>query len=256
MKENVGHAAFVVNLLFAASAVASVETIGPLGINSAGLTTANGLPLNGGAVGTHSPIAIGQVELFRPGDPDFDTNQAYYNASVNPAGVYFLTAGAPPTFNAQADDQTEIGPPPYPLAANAGQHAVGVAGIMISTAADAPPMPSTPTGVAPAARLYSEGIPNSANSAEEAAIAMQHLVTLPGIDIRALNYSVLTPLPSGGDTDGNTVLTQFVDWSAHEHDVLYVLIGTQTSTTNPVPTDNFNGITVGASSQVGGTGKY
>ena len=56
----------------------------------------------------------------------------------------------------------------------------------------------------------------------------------------------------------NSLLTQFVDWSSHQHDVLYVLAGTEVSTTNPLPTDNFNGITVSASTNIhaGSTGAY
>jgi hypothetical protein len=50
--------ALALDAVLSATAIASVDTIGPNGINSAGLTTANGLPLNGGPVGTVSAVAI------------------------------------------------------------------------------------------------------------------------------------------------------------------------------------------------------
>ena len=210
-------AACAIGLAISAKAIASVDTIGPNGIDSAGLTTANGLPLDGGAVGSVNPVAIGQVELSRSADYTFDTDPMLYNTDVNPAGVFRLRY-TPVTFAATPNAMDEIG------GAN-GQHALEVAGVMISTSTDTPPTPHTPTGVAPGAALYSIGIPNTSNSDQEAAVAMQHLATLAGVDIRAINYSALTPLPSGDTTDGNSLLTEFVDWSAHEHDVLYVCAG-------------------------------
>ncbi len=56
----------------------------------------------------------------------------------------------------------------------------------------------------------------------------------------------------GGNTkfDGNSLLTQFVDWSAAEHDVLYIVAGNQGKMI-PIPKDHFNGITVAASEKVG-----
>ena len=60
-------------------AIASEESIGPLGIDSASLA------LNGGDVG------IGQVELGRPGSQNFDTAMGagtLYHISVNPVQVF------------------------------------------------------------------------------------------------------------------------------------------------------------------------
>lgn len=45
---------------------ASLDTIGPNGINSAGLTLFNGMPLNGDG------ILVGQVEDPRPAVPGYD----------------------------------------------------------------------------------------------------------------------------------------------------------------------------------------
>jgi hypothetical protein len=76
-------------VLLSDSVSASTTTIGINGINSAGLTLANGMPMNGDGV------AIGQVELFRPGkrvvDGGFD-DAAHSSSTVNPANVYVRTA--------------------------------------------------------------------------------------------------------------------------------------------------------------------
>jgi hypothetical protein len=260
-KWTVGVLAIVVLTLTQANA--SQDTIGPNGINSAGLTTANGSPLDGGAAGTFGPVAIGQVEGFRSGDNSFDTDPTLKNATVDPAGVFFLKQGPPVTYNATANTAAEIGPPPYPFAPPAGHHSIGVAGVMISTAMDTPNTPITPTGVSLGAQLYSIG-QQSTGIDDDAylALAAQDLVlhpTVPGITVRAINMSVGTTSSSGA-SDGNSLATLFVDWSANTKDVLYVVAGTESLTGGPTgapaPTDNFNGITVAYSAKVGGAGKY
>ncbi|MEX2168397.1 MAG: S8 family serine peptidase [Pirellulales bacterium] len=61
---------------------------------------------------------------------------------------------------------------------------------------------------------------------------------------------VLQGIP-GDDIDGNSHMTRFVDWSAREHDVLYVIAwGNNDSPIKRAPTDNFNGMTIAASQQV------
>jgi len=252
----------IVGLSFS-HAYASQDTIGPNGINSAGLTTANGLPLNGGAVASVNPVAIGQVETFRPGDNSFDTDATLKNATVDPAGVFFLKQGPPITYNASANTASEIGPPPYPFPANAGHHSIGVAGVMISTAMDNPNTPITPTGVATGAHLYSTGQQSTGVDDDTyLALASQQIAllpTVPGVDVRAINMSV-GATSSSGASDGNSLMTLFVDWSARTHDVLYVVAGTESLTGGPTgapaPTDNFNGITVAYSAKVGGAGMY
>ena len=193
----------LINLLIVANAFGSVDTIGPNGINSVGLTTANGLPLNGGAVGAVNPVAIGQVEPDRPGDPSFDTDPTLFHTAVDPAGVFYLKEGPPVTFNATSNATNEIDGPVSPIPPTEGHHALGVAGVMISNATASPPTPQTPTGVAPGAQLYSEGLSTSSNLGQRPAIAMQHLAMLPGIDVRAINFSALVALSPGEDTDGN-----------------------------------------------------
>jgi hypothetical protein len=161
---------------------ASQDTIGVNGINSAGLTSANNLPLNGGAVGTFGPVAIGQVESFRPGDTSFDTDATLKNATVDPAGVFFLRQGPPITYNATANEDAEIGPPPHPFPPAAGHHSISVAGVMISTAMDTPNTPITPTGISLGASLYSIGkVSTGTDDDIFLALATQRIALLPGI---------------------------------------------------------------------------
>ena len=51
-------------------------------------------------------------------------------------------------------------------------------------------------------------------------------------------------------TNGNDLFTQFIDWSARTEDVLYVVAGNETGGSYGfnVPRDNYNGITVAATS--------
>lgn len=72
--------------LFAITANASIDTIGPNGINSAGLLGLNGMPLTGVGIG------IGQVEIGRPGRRVADggpDDAAHSDQTIVPAGVFF-----------------------------------------------------------------------------------------------------------------------------------------------------------------------
>jgi hypothetical protein len=54
--------------------------------------------------------------------------------------------------------------------------------------------------------------------------------------------------------DGNQLLSQFVDWSAKTHEILYVVAGNQGNVApNNIPSDNFNGMTIAYSVKVGAT---
>ena len=201
---------------------ASTDTIGPNGINSAGLVGFDGMPLTGANVG------IGQVEIDRPGkhvDDGGPDNAANSDDSIVPAGV-FLGNG-----NAVAN-------------MNTSDHAQWVAGVMIST--DVPR-----TGVATEAELYAAARNPLTNINQGHSQSSQHIATRNGGDVRAINMS-FGIAPTGGEAfDGNSLLTQFVDWSAAHHDVLYAIAGNEGIGGFPIPTDNYNGITVGASSKVG-----
>ena len=137
-------------------------------------------------------------------------------------------------------------------------HAERVASIVIGTDTTDPddggPMVA-PTGVALGADLYSSATdpgPPPAPYDVEAAITINHIATLSGVDVRAINTSFGNPFDATHSlNDGNQHLTQFVDWSASADDVLYVASGYE-GNVNPVPKDNFNGITVAYSTLEGG----
>jgi len=220
MKKNMVRATVVFGLtllVFATPALPLSVSVGVDGINAKNL----GL--------TGKGIAIGQVEPERPGLPGFD-NTANNHPDVKPAGVYVQ--------NGAAIANT-----------NTGMHAENVAGVMISTDA-------TLTGVAPGAMLYSSadnGVDPDYDP--ESAISAQHVALQNGGDVRAINMSFGNPLQSGRQLDGDNLLTQFVDWSAMTHDVLYVksrgnLKSDGTPQSDSVPRDNYNGINVAATTWV------
>jgi hypothetical protein len=175
---------------------------------------ASGLGLTG--MGT----AIGQVEPGRPGLPGFDA-PANVHSTVVPAAV-FRRDGAPNVADAEA-------------------HAEQVAGIMVSTDA-------TLRGVAPDSSLHASayvtaGVPGY----EHALLAIQQVATQP--NVAAVNHSWGKP-NAGTILDGNSQLTLGLDWSASQHDVLHVVAGNE-GTAIPIPTDNFNGMTIAYSERVG-----
>ena len=98
--------------LVSISLFASQDTIGPNGINSAGLRDA--CPQHNLLTG--DGIAIGQMEAARPGKDRVDTVANCCNSFIVPTGVYFQ--------DMDADANQKI---------NQNGHAHWVAGIMIST---------------------------------------------------------------------------------------------------------------------------
>jgi hypothetical protein len=208
------------------AAIGSLESIGMNGINSVDL------PLTGAG------IDIGQVEIGRPGDKDIDTHPLsanLYHTDVNPADV-FRRHPDNVTFVANADSGGEV-----------SAHAVQIAGLMISTHA-------TARGVAPDAELFSVAVQPMGTVEEDiyaqTAVSAQHIAALNGQDVRAFNMS-LNVGPATANPNGSSTLTEFIDWSAgqNQHDVLYVVAGYEVGGPGPIPSDNFNGITVGASTK-------
>jgi len=190
--------------------------MGPNGINS--ITT--GL--------TGFGVSIGQVESNRPGLFLYDTLQV--NDKVVPSNVF------------ARDESADVN---EGVSETSG-HALWVASVMISKqTATANPIRSPPIGVAQEADLFSSAfsvIPFG-DQQEDAAIAAQFLAT----GVWATNMSFAVPLESGFQLDGNSLLSEFVDWSSAWHEVLYVVAGNEVNKPGVIPTDNFNGITVAAS---------
>lgn len=206
----------------------SEDTRGPNGINSAALSL------------TGTGVSIGQVEAQRPGKfgDGFDDG-SHSNSSTIPKAVYILD-GLTPNWNDDDELYDDTFNPPI-------AHATLVAGVMISTDAIA-------TGIATGADLYASGVYGPTGPLDlfdRIAITAQFIATRDDDKVAAINFSFLVPFEVDHHYDGQSKVTKFVDWSAKKHDVLYVVGGYQTNTPANVaqPTDNFNGLTVGASSK-------
>jgi hypothetical protein len=230
---------FLLALLLAARAEASIDSTSSLGINSVDL------PLTGAG------ISIGQVELERPGDPDIDDDGVMLEAGVdddgshsnfatNPKGVFIEDNARPPMPNQDAEllDPDNFDP-----------HATWVTGVMISADHIAP-------GVATDADLYASAGFIVANPTppllERLQLSSQFIALQDGDDVRAINISLLVGLDSADSLDGNNSWTKFIDWSSERHETLYVTAGYESQNGMALgpfqPADNFNGIKVGASS--------
>jgi Subtilase family len=170
---------------------------------------------------TGKKIAIGQVEIGRPGqfgwdktakDPKFKLEQIFYQNGA-----------------AKANKNVE-------------QHATMVAAVMISRDKRFP-------GVAPDARLYATavGVLKRTGQPEEC-LSIQHIAQQNGGDIRATNLSFGEPLERdprpNAKLDGNALFTKCLDWSARVHNVTYVVAGNQGKGGISIPTDNYNGVNV------------
>lgn len=112
-------------------------------------------------------------------------------------------------------------------------------------------------GVAKGANLYASAsafrFENPVLDTDE--LTTQFIATRNGGDVRAINISYMVPFDPNGVPDGNSNFTQFVDWSASIHDVLYVVAGRELPAepaSTGQPQDNFNGMTVAFSSKLNG----
>ncbi len=216
-----------------AKAIASLDTIGTNGINSSGLTLIDGAtPLTGDG------INIGQVEEFRPGKPisaGGSDDAAHSNSNVIPTAVT-LRDGDPviPNFH------TALG------------HPTQMAGVIISmdqTDSSVPVNGDAPTGVALNANLYSSAyITPGVVGYEDVILTTQYIANVA--DVRAINHSWQKGISASDQLDGNTQLTLGMDWIAKKHNVLNIFAGNQNAMI-PIPTDNFNGMTIGRSSRIG-----
>lgn len=210
-------------------AVASLETVGPNGINSAGLTQ-----FDGTTVLTGMGIDLDQVEPTRPGEVGTD-DPSNVNTDVVPADIT-LTFGAPIIPNASIGNG----------------HATRVAGVIISTdGTDSDSDGDAPLGVSPNADLYSSAY---LSGVDNILLTNQYVATVTQ-DVRAINHSWGTALQGGETLNGNSQLTLGLDWSARVHDVLHVKAGNQGQMLG-LPSDNFNGMTIARSDRIGGAGLY
>ncbi len=195
--------------------------------NGAGGINSLGTGLDG------SNVLIGQYEEMRSGKVDYD-NDPVTSPNTDPFNVRFG--------NSAGIDLANSG--------NAGEHATIVAQVMVGK--DEPDEGFV--GVAPNARLHS--LATLRTNLQDNAIALDALADLnlpksatENGTIVAINLSFdfeLTPFVE--EPNGNSFFTQFVDWSATFHDVLYVAAWGNSDRFNAgTPSDNFNGITVASS---------
>lgn len=165
-------------------------------------------------------IAIGQVEIGRPGVFGFD-KAVSWNPQTTLERAFYRDGPAKSNTNVDA-------------------HAAMVAEVMVSRDKSLP-------GVAPGARLYSTavGSPTKGGQPEEC-LSAQYVALQNGGDVRAINFSFGEPLerdPRPNATlDGNALLTQCIDWLSLEHNSLFVIAGNQGDGGIPIPTDNYNGV--------------
>lgn len=180
---------------------------------------------------TGRKIAIGQVEIGRPGQFGVDKAGNQNHPEVSVTRVFWR--------DTPAKTDTDVDP-----------HAFSVASTMISNSKAVP-------GVAPEARLYSSAVGSMEKSGQpEECLAAQYLSQQNGGDLRAINYSFgesldRDPRPEAV-LDGNALLTQCLDWSARVYDVLHLVAGNQGKGGIPIPTDNYNGITVAFTKRLNG----
>ena len=111
------------------------------------------------------------------------------------------------------------------------EHATEVAGVLNSNHA-------TYTGVAPGASVYGYTVAAWADTFDGAN-------WLVGQGCRIVTYPLGWPL-DGDDLDGSSWESRHVDFLACHDDVLFAIAGNQGTGGYPLPTDAFNGMTVGA----------
>jgi subtilase family protein/PEP-CTERM motif-containing protein len=160
------------------------------------------------------------TDLAEVGHGVYDTQASFSHPNVTPAGVFLQNGAAVPS-------------------QHLGNHAEQVAGVMISNH-------GVHKGVARGASLYSSAYNEPFFPAQpQAALSAQHVAQQNGGDIRAINLSFGEPLVGGTPHNGTALLSQFVDWSSMQHDVLYVTAADESGHAVEAPQDSFNRINVG-----------
>jgi hypothetical protein len=184
---------------------------------------------------TGKHVFIGQVELSRPSRFAVDkiTNKLLQldRIIVQPYEVFFRDGKAIP--NRNVDD-----------------HSAQVAAVIIS-------QHKIRRGVAPDAKLLSSAYSQRRQDGQpEACIAAQHVARQYNATVRAINFSfgeLLSEDPRpNAQLDGNALLTLCVDWIAATYNTLSIVAGNQGKGGIPIPTDLYNGFTVGFTREVDG----
>ncbi|PZO44481.1 MAG: peptidase S8 and S53 subtilisin kexin sedolisin [Pseudanabaena frigida] len=184
---------------------------------------------------TGKDVFIGQVELSRPSRFAVDkiSNKLLQidRAIVQPYEVFFRDRQAIP--NKNLDD-----------------HSAQVAAVIIS-------QDKIRRGIAPNAKLLSSAYSQRRQDGQpEACIASQHIARQYNGTVRAINFSfgeLLSEDPRpNAKLDGDALLTLCVDWIATTYNTLPIVAGNQGKGGIPIPTDLYNGFTVGFTREVDG----
>ncbi|TYQ26388.1 S8 family serine peptidase [Pseudanabaena sp. UWO311] len=184
---------------------------------------------------TGKDVFIGQVELSRPSRFAVDkvSNKLLQldRIIVQPYEVFFRDGKAIP--NRNVDD-----------------HSAQVAAVIIS-------QHKIRRGVAPGAKLLSSAYSQRRQDGQpEACIAAQHVARQYNGTVRAINFSfgeLLSEDPRpNAKLDGDALLTLCVDWIAATYNTLPIVAGNQGKGGIPIPTDLYNGFTVGFTREVDG----
>lgn len=219
-------------------------SIGPNGIDALRLQRS---PFNL----TGRKIVVGQVEVGRP--PMFGVDKAQDKLKrIQPESSFFHLKLNQVFYRDRLASQNNLtmGDPidGETLQTQVDPHATQVASIILG-------QHKLLQGVAPNARLYSAAAGGILRGAQpEDCLAAQTVALQNGNDVRVINLSFGESLRDDPRPDalldGNALLTQCVDWSARVHDVLYVIAGNQGKGGIPIPTDNYNGMTIASSKVV------
>ena len=197
-------------------------------------------------------IAIGQVEVGRPAMFGVDKPKDK-QIRIRPEEAFFKIDPTAVFYRDRSPSTTEFAPDPSssdpPDRSQVDPHATQVASLLISHDKNI-------QGIAPQARLYAAAAGAMTRGAQpEDCLAAQTIALQNGGDVRAVNLSFgeslrQDPRPNA-QLDGNALLTQCIDWSARVHNTLYVVAGNQGKGGIPIPTDNYNGMTIGFTKRVG-----
>lgn len=184
---------------------------------------------------TGKNVFIGQVELSRPTRFAVDkiSNKLLQidRAIVQPYEVFFRDGKAIP--NKNLDD-----------------HSAQVAAVIIS-------QDKIRRGIAPDAKLLSSAYSQRRQDGQpEACLAAQYVARQYNSTVRAINFSfgeLLSEDPRPKPLlDGNALLTLCVDWVSNNYNTLPIVAGNQGKGGIPIPTDLYNGFTVGFTREVDG----
>jgi hypothetical protein len=133
---------------------------------------------------------------------------------------------------------------------NVDSHSAQVASVMISKH-------KIRRGVAPNAKLLASAYSQRRQDGQpEACIAAQYVARQYNSTVRAINFSFGELLSEdsrpNASLDGNALLTLCIDWLAITHNTLPIVAGNQGKGGIPIPTDLYNGFTVGFTHEVDG----